>query len=52
MHFSNISAVLLYITRCNVTLILILVHFINDNYVFGLRMSLWRKFWLRCCAKV
>ena len=44
MHVLNESAAPLYIIHCNVTLILILVHFINDVYVFGLRMSLWRRF--------
>jgi len=44
MRVLNESAASLYKNTCNVTLTLILVRFINDIYVFGLRMSSWRRF--------
>jgi len=39
MHVLDESATLLYKTFCNTTLVLILVHFIDDIYVFVLRTS-------------
>jgi len=50
MHVLNESSASLYKTRCNLTLVLILVRITCDIDVFGLRMSLWRRFWLRYCV--
>ena len=52
MHVLKESAASLYKTHWNVTLTLILVRCINDIYVFGLQMSLWRRFWIRYCEKL
>ena len=51
MHVLNESAASLYKTRCNITLTLIVVRITCDIYVFGLRMLLWRIFWLQYCVK-